>query len=56
MEPQPRKVRHNKHELVGVVGAKGEGNRSQADKQMAVNDAQWWSITVECPGAGADAH
>jgi hypothetical protein len=26
-----RKVRHNEHELVNAVGAKGEGNRSRAD-------------------------
>ena len=32
-------VRCNKCDLVNVVGVKGEGNKSQVDKYMAVNNA-----------------
>jgi hypothetical protein len=32
MELWPRKVRHNKYELVNVMGVKGEEDKPQVDK------------------------
>ena len=49
-------VRYNKYELFDVMGVKGEGNKSQVDKYMAINNTQWLPITIACSSAGINIY